>query len=56
MSPVPAAALSQSKNCHPEAAEPRAKASDSQRRISVPIAECTGLISATNHYAPNTIN
>jgi hypothetical protein len=35
MSPVPAAALSQSKNCHPEAAEPRAKASDSQRRISV---------------------
>jgi hypothetical protein len=35
MSPVPAGALSQSRNCHPEAAEPLAKASGSQRRISV---------------------
>jgi len=35
MNPVLGAALSQSKNCHPEAAESLAKASGSQRRISV---------------------
>jgi hypothetical protein len=35
MNPVLGAALSQSKNCHPEEAESLAKASGSQRRISV---------------------
>ena len=33
-------------DCHPEAAEPRAQASDSQRRISVLIMEHEGLIQA----------
>jgi hypothetical protein len=33
-------------DCHPEAAESRAQASDSQRRISVLIAEHEGLIQA----------
>jgi hypothetical protein len=35
MSPVLASPLSPSKTCHPEAAESPAKASDSQRGISV---------------------
>jgi len=43
-SPQKTATRSLDGNCHPEAAESRAQASDSQRRISVLIADSIGLI------------